>query len=299
MIFSMKITVITVPVCQVRRLKHREVADSPKVTQQCPCPWLSFWTLWPSLLDLPSVSSLSSPMYVRVNVAHWCAPLPFYGQGNWSTEQTLSGERWAEVGHKPLQSSLLCAPTSTGLPSSSPPCFPSFISLPGYGGQEDPVQRKSDDKRLPRRDNPLLKHACYSNYKGDQIGFKLELIGCSLIHAIYLALTSPSGWVGWKKKLKLVFFRTGHPIRLVLDREDDMLITGGRHPLFGKYKVSIKEENTKVPHFIWMVLPFPIIFILPNSKNNHLNIYNIKMCIWILITFCEELLVNLIKLWRS
>lgn len=59
-----------------------------------------------------------------------------------------------------------------------------------------------------------------------------------------------NGWVGWKKKLKFVFFRTGHPIRLVLDREDDMLITGGRHPLFGKYKVSIKEENTKVPHFI-------------------------------------------------
>ena len=38
MTFSIKITVITVPVCQVRRLKHREVTDSPKVTQQCPCP---------------------------------------------------------------------------------------------------------------------------------------------------------------------------------------------------------------------------------------------------------------------
>ncbi|EPY77221.1 aldehyde oxidase 3-like protein [Camelus ferus] len=42
--------------------------------------------------------------------------------------------------------------------------------------------------------------------------------------------------------------KTGHPIRLVLDREDDMLITGGRHPLFGKYKVSIKDENIKVPY---------------------------------------------------
>ena len=103
-----------------------------------------------------------------------------------------------------------------------------------------------------------------------------------------------NGWVGWKKNLKFVFCRTGHPIRLVLDREDDMLITGGRHPLFGKYKVSIKEQNTKVSHFIWMVLPFPIIFIFPNSKNNHLNIYNIKMCIWILITLCEDLLVNLL-----
>lgn len=82
------------------------------------------------------------------------------------------------------------------MPGSAPP--PPFPPT-GWGRPEDPVQRKSDDKRLPGRDNPLLKHACCSNYKGDQIGFKLELIGCPLIHAIYLALTSPSGRVGWKK----------------------------------------------------------------------------------------------------
>ncbi|XP_053520992.1 aldehyde oxidase 2-like [Artibeus jamaicensis] len=37
--------------------------------------------------------------------------------------------------------------------------------------------------------------------------------------------------------------KTGHPIRLVLDREDDMLITGGRHPLFGKYKVGFMKDG--------------------------------------------------------
>ncbi|XP_062942296.1 aldehyde oxidase 2 [Cynocephalus volans] len=37
--------------------------------------------------------------------------------------------------------------------------------------------------------------------------------------------------------------KTGHPIRLVLDREDDMLITGGRHPLFGKYKVGFMNTG--------------------------------------------------------
>uniref|UniRef100_A0A9L0IFY4 2Fe-2S ferredoxin-type domain-containing protein n=1 Tax=Equus asinus TaxID=9793 RepID=A0A9L0IFY4_EQUAS len=36
---------------------------------------------------------------------------------------------------------------------------------------------------------------------------------------------------------------TGYPIRLVLDREDDMLITGGRHPLFGKYKVGFMNSG--------------------------------------------------------
>ncbi|XP_024419655.2 aldehyde oxidase 2 isoform X2 [Desmodus rotundus] len=37
--------------------------------------------------------------------------------------------------------------------------------------------------------------------------------------------------------------KTGRPIRLVLDREDDMLITGGRHPLFGKYKVGFMKDG--------------------------------------------------------
>ncbi|KAM7316176.1 hypothetical protein ACRRTK_024856 [Alexandromys fortis] len=37
--------------------------------------------------------------------------------------------------------------------------------------------------------------------------------------------------------------KTGRPTRLVLDREDDMLITGGRHPLFGKYKVGFMNSG--------------------------------------------------------
>lgn len=37
MTFSIMMIIFIVPICQVRRLKHREVADSPKVTQQYPC----------------------------------------------------------------------------------------------------------------------------------------------------------------------------------------------------------------------------------------------------------------------
>ena len=44
-----------------------------------------------------------------------------------------------------------------------------------------------------------------------------------------------NGWVGgMDEESKICFFRTGHPIHLVLDCEDDMLITGRRHLLFGK-----------------------------------------------------------------
>lgn len=61
----------------------------------------------------------------------------------------------------------------------------------------------------------------------------------------------------WKKKASLQFLslrftgfgccrdfshsgvspRTGHPVRCMLDRDEDMLITGGRHPFLARYKV--------------------------------------------------------------
>lgn len=125
--------------------------------------------------------------------------LHFMARETEAQSRTFLGKTWAKMGREPLWSPLLCAPMPSNLPIHALPCSPALSPLPGWGGPEDPMQRKSNDKRLPGRDNPLLKHACCSNYKGDQIGFKLELIGCPLIHAIYLALTSPSGRVGWKE----------------------------------------------------------------------------------------------------
>ncbi|KAM9548268.1 aldehyde oxidase 2-like [Guaruba guarouba] len=37
--------------------------------------------------------------------------------------------------------------------------------------------------------------------------------------------------------------KTGHPVRFVLERNTDMLITGGRHPFFGKYKVGFMNDG--------------------------------------------------------
>ncbi|NWX99683.1 AOXB oxidase, partial [Nothoprocta ornata] len=37
--------------------------------------------------------------------------------------------------------------------------------------------------------------------------------------------------------------KTGHPVRFVLERDMDMLITGGRHPFFGKYKVGFMNNG--------------------------------------------------------
>ncbi|XP_073194775.1 xanthine dehydrogenase/oxidase isoform X4 [Lepidochelys kempii] len=38
-------------------------------------------------------------------------------------------------------------------------------------------------------------------------------------------------------------FKTGHPVRCMLDRDEDMLITGGRHPFLGCYKVGFMKNG--------------------------------------------------------
>ncbi|GAB0191707.1 aldehyde oxidase 2-like [Grus japonensis] len=37
--------------------------------------------------------------------------------------------------------------------------------------------------------------------------------------------------------------KTGHPVRFALERHMDMLIAGGRHPFFGKYKVGFMNDG--------------------------------------------------------
>ncbi|XP_067326697.1 aldehyde oxidase 3-like [Anolis sagrei] len=37
--------------------------------------------------------------------------------------------------------------------------------------------------------------------------------------------------------------KTGRPVRFILERDDDMRITGGRHPLWGKYKVGFMSDG--------------------------------------------------------
>ncbi|KAM3930799.1 xanthine dehydrogenase/oxidase [Leptodactylus fuscus] len=38
-------------------------------------------------------------------------------------------------------------------------------------------------------------------------------------------------------------YTTGRPVRCMLDRDEDMLITGGRHPYLGRYKVGFKKTG--------------------------------------------------------
>lgn len=43
--------------------------------------------------------------------------------------------------------------------------------------------------------------------------------------------------------LWVFFLRTGKPVRCMLDRHEDMLITGGRNPFLCRYNVGISEDG--------------------------------------------------------
>lgn len=51
----------------------------------------------------------------------------------------------------------------------------------------------------------------------------------------------------------LAAYKTGRPVRCMLDRDEDMLITGGRHPFLAKYKVGFMKNGKvvalKVEHY--------------------------------------------------
>ncbi|XP_028634835.1 xanthine dehydrogenase/oxidase [Grammomys surdaster] len=51
----------------------------------------------------------------------------------------------------------------------------------------------------------------------------------------------------------LAAYKTGRPVRCMLDRDEDMLITGGRHPFLAKYKVGFMKTGNivalEVAHF--------------------------------------------------
>nr|XP_014352837.1 PREDICTED: xanthine dehydrogenase/oxidase [Latimeria chalumnae] len=50
--------------------------------------------------------------------------------------------------------------------------------------------------------------------------------------------------------------RLGKPVRCMLDRDEDMLVTGGRHPFLGRYKITLMEAPQLKPKLEQSKLPF-------------------------------------------
>ncbi|KAK7136891.1 hypothetical protein R3I93_017070 [Phoxinus phoxinus] len=72
---------------------------------------------------------------------------------------------------------------------------------------------------------PSNRISCHIKRLGGAFGGKVTKT------AILASITAVAAW------------KTGRPVRCVLERGEDMLITGGRHPVWGKYKVGFMNNG--------------------------------------------------------
>uniref|UniRef100_A0A803TFH1 FAD-binding PCMH-type domain-containing protein n=1 Tax=Anolis carolinensis TaxID=28377 RepID=A0A803TFH1_ANOCA len=59
--------------------------------------------------------------------------------------------------------------------------------------------------------------------------------------------------------------KTGCPVRFILERDDDMLITGGRHPLWGKYKPTHHSHTFQFGCFVFCFVLNYVLLKCPNA----------------------------------
>ncbi|XP_051979767.1 aldehyde oxidase 6 [Xyrauchen texanus] len=72
---------------------------------------------------------------------------------------------------------------------------------------------------------PSNRVSCHVKRLGGAFGGKVTKT------SILASITAVAAW------------KTGRPVRCVLERGEDMLITGGRHPVWGKYKVGFTKDG--------------------------------------------------------
>uniref|UniRef100_A0A8C2DY70 Xanthine dehydrogenase n=1 Tax=Cyprinus carpio TaxID=7962 RepID=A0A8C2DY70_CYPCA len=72
-------------------------------------------------------------------------------------------------------------------------------------------------------------------------------------------------------------YTTKRPVRCMLDRDEDMLVTGGRHPFFGHYKVNFFLQISQIDATIgrFCIMPGCTLFILERALFHMDNSYNI------------------------
>uniref|UniRef100_A0A6I8N722 FAD-binding PCMH-type domain-containing protein n=1 Tax=Ornithorhynchus anatinus TaxID=9258 RepID=A0A6I8N722_ORNAN len=112
-------------------------------------------------------------------------------------------------------------------------------------GQEHFYMETQTVLAIPKEEEEMEIHvgSQYPEYVQDRVA---EVLGVSKSR-IFCHMRRTGGGFGGKVTkpallgavVAVAANKTGRPVRLVLERGDDMLITAGRHPLFAKYKVRI------------------------------------------------------------
>ncbi|KAG8443857.1 hypothetical protein GDO86_009156 [Hymenochirus boettgeri] len=137
---------------------------------------------------------------------------------------------------------------SCNLPGSV--CFLFAEDVPGYN-----VTGLGEDETVFAKDvvtciGHVIGGVVADTKENAQRSFAAKALGVSA-NKIVVRVKRMGGGFGGKESrstiistsVALAAHKTGYPVRCMLDRDEDMLITGGRHPYLGRYKVGFKKSG--------------------------------------------------------
>ncbi|XP_052605466.1 aldehyde oxidase 3 isoform X1 [Peromyscus californicus insignis] len=119
-----------------------------------------------------------------------------------------------------------------------------------FGGQEHFYMETQSVRVVPKAEDKAMDIYVSSQ----DAAFAQEMVACTLgipKNRINCHVKRVGGAFGGKASkpgllaavAAVAAHKTGCPIRFILERGDDMLITGGRHPLLGKYKIGFMNDG--------------------------------------------------------
>nr|CAD7437878.1 unnamed protein product [Timema bartmani] len=118
------------------------------------------------------------------------------------------------------------------------------------GGQEHFYLETQTCIAVPKGEDDELELFCSTQNPTELQKFVAESLGI-LIHKVVCRVKRMGGGFGGKESrsplvalpVALAAHRLNRPVRCMLDRDEDMMITGTRHPFLGRYKVAFTKEG--------------------------------------------------------
>uniref|UniRef100_A0A3Q2SQ84 Xanthine dehydrogenase n=1 Tax=Fundulus heteroclitus TaxID=8078 RepID=A0A3Q2SQ84_FUNHE len=116
------------------------------------------------------------------------------------------------------------------------------------GGQEHFYLETNVTLAVPREDGEMELFISSQSPSDSQVtGKSPKALGVPANRVLVRVKRMGGGFGGKEISVPwVVSFRLKRPVRCMLDRDEDMLITGGRHPFYGKYKVGFLQTGKVV-----------------------------------------------------
>ncbi|XP_071455101.1 xanthine dehydrogenase/oxidase-like [Hetaerina americana] len=118
------------------------------------------------------------------------------------------------------------------------------------GGQEHFYLETNCSIAIPKEGGHELELICASQSPAEMQKFISEVVGMPASHIVCRVKRLGGGFGGKETRSAIVALpvaiaaiKLNRPVRCMLDRDEDMIATGGRNPFHGKYKIGFSKEG--------------------------------------------------------